>query len=566
MSFIDNLRILWKVGLIVVVLGLASVISVGFIALKINQIDVAYSDVVNRVEVATASMARGSRNIESYVSLVYQLVSESSAEESSRLLRRITEEQKMFERRYDEAFRLLPEKATVLTSLNTKAQMTFVQCAVVVQAVASAETLEDTAKALELLKSKCASPATAVLAEQTHVVDDLVSYAGKVAESVSAETHAATRTALAIVMGGMALYLFCAAWVGIQGLSRPITRLKAAMESLAAENLEAAVPETERRDEIGQMARAVQVFRDNGLEVARLKIEQAEAESRAAVQRQNDMERLAASFENTIGEIVQGVAFAANTMEASASSLKITAERNVERSTIVATAAKTASTNVQSVATSSDEMASTVQQISTQVKESASIAEGAASQATRMNEGVGRLVEAARRIGDVIDLINTIAGQTNLLALNAAIEAARAGATGRGFAVVAAEVKSLAEQTAKATDEVGQQITSIQSATEESVAAITEIAETIIRVSKISATVAMAIEEQGAATRQIALSVQQASEGTITVASNINDVQKGSSETGVASAEVFSAARSLSAQSERLKSEVRAFLMTVRAA
>jgi methyl-accepting chemotaxis protein len=566
MAWLNNFRIVWKVAIIVAILGLASFLSIGFAAVRMNQADDAYSNLVNRVDAATVAVARGSRDVESFISLVYQLVTETSAEGSSRLLSRNTEEKKMYEDRYAEALRLIPEKADELAGLHVKAQAMFGGCAQVVQAVASADTPEDTAKSVELLKSQCAPLAAAVLEEQTKVVDDLVAYAKAAATNVSAETRSGIRLAVVLVTLGLAMSLAGAMWVCISGLSRPIANLKAAMERLAAADLRVSVPEVGRRDEIGQMARAVEVFKTNGIEVEKLRAQQAETEGRATEQRRQDMERLATAFEDSIGEIIHNVSSAATRMESSANSLTVTAEKTAGLSSVVASAADTASSNVKSVAGSAEEMASTIQEISSRVRESAGIAGQAATQAEQMNGGVAKLSEAAKRIGDVIDVISTIAAQTNLLALNAAIEAARAGEAGRGFAVVAAEVKSLAEQTTKATGEVAQQISSIQQATEESVSAIKEITETINRVSEISSTVAVAVEEQGAATRQIAVNVQQASEGTSTVASSISDVERGAAETGTASAEMLSAAQSLSAQSQRLKSEVGTFLTTVRAA
>jgi methyl-accepting chemotaxis protein len=566
MSWLNHLKIVWKIALIVTLLGAVSFLSMGFAAMRMRVIDEAYSNLVNQVDVATVAVARGNRNVESYVSLVYQLLLEPSAEGSSRLLARNTEEKKMYEERFEEALRLIPEKANELNHLHDKAQRMFGECAFVVQAVAEASTADESSKAVELLKSKCSPLSDAVLDEQTKVVYDLISYAGKTAGDVSGETRFTIKTVLIFVTIGLTISLLGAMWIGIKGLAQPIARLKAAMERLAADDLQAVVPEVDRRDEIGQMAKAVEILKTNGLEVERLKAERTESDHQAARHRKEDMQRLAASFEGAVGDIIQNVSSAATKMEASANSLTMTAEKTAKLSTVVAAAAEEASTNVQSVASASEEMASSVQEISRQVRESATIAGRAVAQAEETNERVARLSDAARKIGDVIDLINTIAGQTNLLALNATIEAVRAGTAGRGFAVVAAEVKSLAEQTAKATGEIAQQISSIQIATEESVSAIKEITDTITCVSEISSTVAITIEELGAATGQIAKNVQQASEGTSTVASNIGDVQRGSSETGVASAEVFSAARSLSAESHRLKNEVGSFLTTVRAA
>ena len=327
------------------------------------------------------------------------------------------------------------------------------------------------------------------------------------------------------------------------------------------------LPGLDRRDELGDMARSIEQFKVKAEQKSR---EEAEAKANqdklATQQRKADMIKLADSFEGAVGEIIETVSSASIKLETSAGTLTKTAEHAQELTTMVAAASEEASTNVQSVASATEEMASSVNEISRQVQESARIAGEAVEQAQKTNERVGELSKAASRIGDVVELINTIAGQTNLLALNATIEAARAGDAGRGFAVVASEVKALAEQTAKATGEISQQIKSIQDATDESVVAIKVIGGTIGRMSEIASTIASAVEEQGAATQEIARNVQQAAQGTQQVSSNITDVQRGASETGTASSQVLSAAQSLSSESNRLKLEVGKFLNTVRVA
>jgi methyl-accepting chemotaxis protein len=371
---------------------------------------------------------------------------------------------------------------------------------------------------------------------------------------------------LMIAVGSLALGIVLA-WLIGRTISKPVVGLCAGMRELAEGNFQVVLPGLGRGDEVGEMAQAVETFKVKAEEKAR-----AEAEAKmkqdqiAAQQRKADMHSLADSFEAAVGEIVETVSSASTELEASAATLTKTAERAQEVTTAVAAASEEASTNVNSVASATEELSSSVNEISRQVQESARMASAAVGQARSTTERVGELSKAAARIGDVVELINTIAGQTNLLALNATIEAARAGEAGRGFAVVASEVKALAEQTAKATGEIGQQITGIQSATQDSVSAIKEISGTIEKLSEISSTIAAAVEEQGAATQEISRNVQQAAQGTHQVSSNITEVQRGASETGSASSQVLSAAQSLSSDSNRLKLEVGKFLNTVRAA
>ena len=370
---------------------------------------------------------------------------------------------------------------------------------------------------------------------------------------------------LAIILGisavvgiGVGVFLIRDVSAGIASIVKP-------MQALGAGDLSAEVPHQGMKTEIGSMGDALQVFKQALID-KRTADQAAMIEAEAKIERGRRVDSITSNFEAMIGEIVETVSSASTELEASAGTLTATAERSQTLATVVAAASEEASTNVQSVASATEEMASSVNEISRQVQDSATIAAQAVEQARHTNDRVGELAKAAARIGDVVELINTIAGQTNLLALNATIEAARAGEAGRGFAVVASEVKALAEQTAKATGEISTQISGIQAATQESVSAIQEIGTTIGRMSEISSTIASAVEEQGAATQEISRNVQQAAQGTMQVSANITDVQRGASETGSASSQVLSAAQSLSSDSNRLKLEVGKFLSAVRAA
>lgn len=369
------------------------------------------------------------------------------------------------------------------------------------------------------------------------------------------------------VAAGLALLLGVAiAFLIGRSIVVPISGLTEAMRRLAAGDTKAKIPFVERGDELGKMAGTIEVFKESMAEGERLRAERATEETRQAGQRKSDMIKIANDFESAIGEIVEAVSSASSELEVAAGTLASTASRSQELSTTVAVASKEASTNVQSVASATEELSSSVNEIGRQVQDSARMASNAVGQARLTTDRVSELSKAATRIGDVVELINTIAGQTNLLALNATIEAARAGQAGRGFAVVASEVKALAEQTAKATGEIGLQINGIQAATQDSVNAIRDISGTIEKLSEISSTIAAAVEEQGAATQEISRNVQQTAHGTQRVSSNITDVQRGATETGSASSQVLAAAQTLSIDSGRLKTEVSKFLANVRAA
>jgi methyl-accepting chemotaxis protein len=349
-------------------------------------------------------------------------------------------------------------------------------------------------------------------------------------------------------------------------VSAPLGRIATTIGELSQGKLDVEIPAAARKDEIGAITDALSIFRDQSLRMREIEKERAEQEQQAAQMRKAEMLKLADAFQSVVGEVVNAVSSASNQLESAAGTLTGTAATTQELTGIVTTASQEASANVQTVAAATEELNSSVGEIARQVHESSRIAGDAVQQAQRTDARISELSKAASRIGDVVKLITAIAEQTNLLALNATIEAARAGEAGRGFAVVASEVKQLASQTAKATEEISTQIAGMQAATNESVASIKEIGGTIGRISEIAGAIAAAVEEQGAATQEIARNIQQATTGTSEVATRITDVNRGAIETGSASAQVLSSAQSLSKESHHLKSEVEKFLDNVRAA
>ena len=352
-----------------------------------------------------------------------------------------------------------------------------------------------------------------------------------------------------------------------RGISRPVVAMSKAMRELAAGNFGVQLPGLDRRDEVGQMAQAVEEFKVQAVAKAESETAGREAKNRElAAARRAELHNLAEGFETTVGNIVENVGSASSELENSAVILTKSSAATQQLSTVVAAASEETSANVQSVASATEEMASSINEIGRQVADSNRIANEAVDQAQKTDARIAELSLAASRIGDVVKLITAIAEQTNLLALNATIEAARAGEAGRGFAVVAQEVKALAAQTAKATEEIGTQIAGMQTATQVSVSAIKEIGSTIGRIAEIATSIASAVEQQGAATQEIARNVQQAAAGTTQVATDIVEVNKGASETGSASSQVLSSAQSLSSEGNKLKVELETFLATVRAA
>jgi methyl-accepting chemotaxis protein len=347
--------------------------------------------------------------------------------------------------------------------------------------------------------------------------------------------------------------------------AKPITNLTRSVEVLANGDTNVTVPMTARGDELGVMAKAVEFFRQKLIEVEELRQRQEEAEKASTTERRRVMLDMADNFEASVKGIVQSVSSSATELESNAQSMSSVADASARQATAVAAAATQASANVTTVAAAAEELSSSIREIARQVSDSNSVARGAVDEVARTGQTVETLAEAAGKIGGIVQLINDIASQTNLLALNATIEAARAGDAGKGFAVVASEVKNLANQTARATEEISGQITSMQSVTQEAVGAMSRIRQTIDRINEISSAIAAAVEEQSAATQEISNNAQQAATGTDEVNQNITGVSRASEDAGSASSHVLQAAGDLSRQSQALATEVDSFIAKVRA-
>ncbi len=420
-------------------------------------------------------------------------------------------------------------------------------------------------KSINELTTEMAESAKAIMQGSAAMKTGLVSDQQRLETESNAIISETERLILMLAAGGFLLGAVLAMLLG-KGISRPMTAMCKAMRELAGGNFDVVLPGLGRKDELGEMAGAVEEFKLQAVAKAARDATAQEAQNKASsAARRVELIRFADDFEAAVGAIVSNVSASAVQLESAAGTLTRTAETTQSLSSQVAGASEEASTNMQSVASATEELSASVDEIGRRVRESNKIAEAAVVQAEQTDGRIGKLSRAAQEIGDVVKLITAIAEQTNLLALNATIEAARAGDAGRGFAVVASEVKSLASQTAKATDEISSHILGMQGATQESVAAIKEIGGTIAQISSIASTIASAVEQQSSATQEISRSVQNVAQGTQEAAANIMQVNRGATETGSASEEVLNSARTLSSESARLREELDRFMGNIRA-
>ncbi len=426
--------------------------------------------------------------------------------------------------------------------------------------------LIDNSKSIGEQTARITESATAIMQGAATLKADLVSDQQKIESGTSALIGETERLIVMLAAGGFLLGGVWALLLG-RGISSPMTAMCKAMRELAGGNFEVVLPGLGRKDELGEMAGAVEEFKLQAIAKAERDAAAHQAQNKASsAARRTELIRFADDFEAAVGAIVSNVSASAVQLESAAGTLTRTAETTQTLSSQVAGASEEASSNMQSVATATEELSASVNEIGRRVRESNKIADAAVTQAEQTDGRIGKLSRAAQEIGDVVKLITAIAEQTNLLALNATIEAARAGEAGRGFAVVASEVKSLASQTAKATDEISSHIMGMQGATQESVAAIKEIGGTIGQISDIAASIASAVEQQSSATQEISRSVQTVAQGTQQAAANIMQVNRGATETGSASEEVLNSARTLSSESTRLREELDRFMANIRAA
>jgi methyl-accepting chemotaxis protein len=430
------------------------------------------------------------------------------------------------------------------------------------------------ADALIALAEKDSATAEAQYAPFLAVFEELEDSLGKLSDLIAASAQSAKESAegtASLAANGLIVALLIGIvilagliFVMVRGICAPLDAMTGAMGTLAAGDNSVAIPALGRKDEIGNMAAAMQIFKDNAIRTEQMAAEQR-AEQEAKLRRTEMLERRTASFDSSVSSALKTVTAATSEMQANAAALSATAEQTSKQATVVAAASEEATSSVQTVAAATEQLSGSIAEISRQVGQSADIANKAAAEAERTNGQVRSLADAAEKIGEVVKLISDIASQTNLLALNATIEAARAGEAGKGFAVVASEVKNLATQTGRATEEISAQIASIQNATTNSVEAIQGITTIINEINHVASSIASAVEEQGAATREIARNIQQAASGTQEVSSNITGVTQAAGDTGHAAGQMLAATSELAKQSETLRKEVDSFLHDIKA-
>ncbi|WAC48260.1 HAMP domain-containing methyl-accepting chemotaxis protein [Asticcacaulis sp. SL142] len=561
-----NWPVLGKSLSLLAALGFACILTVIFSANSMNKIDNLYSGIISGPEKALTALARANRSMVSSSRDIFALSVATAPVEMDRAAKALDESKAFFGTQIDIAKAADPEhasdyekfRADFLSILNTT-------CAETIRMGHSTNPL-DAIKSVELAKTVC-TPAIDALVKTT--VDYATSSSERL-DKISDEATASTKSTIMItyvsVFGALAVIAALAFWLTLTGIVSPIKALTDVMTRMSQGDLAALVPGQDRKDELGQMARTAETFRKGLEEAEALRAGAAALKERTEAERRQGMLDLADDFEKSVGGIINMVSGAATELQASAQQLTSTAQEASAQTLAVSAAAEEAGANVASVAASTEEMSASVSEISRQVESSAQISADAMAEAAQAGRIVEELTEAAESIGGFVDMISGLASQTNLLALNATIESARAGEAGKGFAVVASEVKALAGQTAKATTEISEKISEIQTATGRALAAMQNIGNTINKINSNSTAIASAVGQQSSATQEIVHSINQASMGTTEVTVNISGVADAAEQTGAAASQVLSSSSELAEQAARLTHEMQKFLGTVRAA
>ncbi|WP_457107249.1 methyl-accepting chemotaxis protein [Methylobacterium sp. P5_C11] len=560
---LSNIKVLPKLATVIALISLIVGGCVWYAQSRMTTIDDGYSRFIVNEAAAVAEARRLNRLMIELNYYVYRVVAETEPSQ-------MQEANRGFEAALPKVKELLPVFRAHAPSFATRIDEQSARVERYVRDVSEVRRLgsaNQNDQAIALVHSAIDPVFSSMLADGNALAEDINAYMQKGSDDLTDQTNTTRQTLMIVSALGMLAGLLAAVVIATIGITRPLDRLVKVLQRMAQGEIDAEITEAQRRDEIGAVGKAVEGIKAM---VARKAAEEAEvkrlADEAAAAERKRTMLELADGFERAVGSIVGMVSSSATELQATAQTMTASATETASQSTTVAAAAEQAAANVQTVAAAAEELGTSVQEIGRQVLGSAGLAQTAVGEADQTQHLVQALSQAATRIGDMVGLISNIAGQTNLLALNATIEAARAGEAGRGFAVVASEVKELAAQTARATDEISQQIGQIQGVTGQAVSAIDTITARIREIDGVAATIAAAVEQQGAATQEIVRNVSQAATGTDEVTSNITGVAKASEETGAAAAQVLGAAGELSRQSEHLGAEVSRFLSTVRAA